>query len=54
MSKEMPVVLVKTWIDLARNNSANQGIQKRALTMLKSAFESNEHIVEYMKKHGIK
>lgn len=50
----MPVVLVKTWIDLARSDKADQNIKKRALSMLKSAFESNESIVEYMKKHGLK
>lgn len=54
IDKEMPKILVETWIALARSSEADQEVKMRALSMLKDAFESPQHIAEYMKKHRIK
>lgn len=54
MNKELPVVLVKTWMDLVRSKEASEEVRQRALSMLNRAFNSNEDIAIYMKKHGLK
>lgn len=54
MKKDLPVVLVKTWMDLVRCKEASEEVRQRALSMLNRAFNSNEDIAIYMKKHGLK
>lgn len=54
MKKELPVVLVTTWIELARSDDTDQEVKNHALSMLIKAFGTNENIVNYMKKHDLK
>lgn len=54
MNKGLAVVLVRTWIDLARNNEVGQEVKKRALLMLLKVLGTNENVLLYMKKHGLK
>lgn len=54
MSKELPVVLVRTWIELAKSNDTDREVKNHALSMLLKAFGSHENIATYMKKHNIK
>ena len=54
LEKEVPKVLVQTWISLARNADCSNEVRNRALSMLKDALGSPENIAAYMKKHSIK
>jgi|TARA_B110000211_G_scaffold28542_1_gene28930 hypothetical protein len=51
--KELPVVLVKTWIELARNNNGNAKVQTRALSMLRKKVGSPEKIKYFMQNNNI-
>jgi hypothetical protein len=50
MDKEVPIALVRTWIDLARNINSDQKVKNHVLMMLKNVFGSNENLIIYMKK----
>jgi hypothetical protein len=52
--KEAPLVLVKTWISLARSKDAEPEVKERAQYMLRESVGTNEDVVRYMKKYGIK
>jgi hypothetical protein len=54
MDKKTPPNLVKTWIDLARNEEIDQEVRNRALSMLTNVFKTPENVALYMKEHGIK
>lgn len=54
MNKDVPVVLGKVWIGLARNSEADQEVRKRALQNLIKSLGSVEAIPAYMKRHNIK
>jgi len=54
LNKEIPKVLVQTWVSLARSSEASDEVKIRALSMLKQALGSPENIASYMKKHNIK
>jgi hypothetical protein len=51
---EVPVMLIQTWIYMARNESANPKVKKRALFMLIETLGSNENIALYMRANGLK
>jgi hypothetical protein len=52
---DIPVMLVKTWVTLARNHESEYlEAKNRALFMLKTKIGSTEDIANYMKKHNIK
>ena len=52
MNKEVPLVLVQTWITLARQSNDTEA-QKRAIQMLKEKIGTTEQIIAYMRKHNI-
>ncbi|GIU41032.1 hypothetical protein TUM3794_20480 [Shewanella colwelliana] len=52
MNNEPPVVLVRTWLTLARQ-SHDVEARDRALEMLKEKIGSPAEIELYMKKHGL-
>ena len=52
MNKKVPVVLVKTWINLARGNDTEAKL--RALSMLREKVGTPEQISAFMKYHNIK
>jgi hypothetical protein len=54
MHKEVPVMLIQTWIYMARNEFANPKVKKRALFMLIETLGSNENIALYMRANGLK
>lgn len=49
---ESPVVLVKTWLSLARSNE-DQEIKEHALKMLEEKVGDHKAIAVFMEKHGI-
>lgn len=53
MSKEPPVVLVKTWISLLRSNE-DKLVKDRAKEMLLDAFGDMANVAEYCVRHDIK
>lgn len=53
-NKDVPKVLVETWISLARNKESSKEVQTRALRNLTNALGSTEAIAAYMKQHKIK
>ncbi|MGK2231306.1 MAG: hypothetical protein ACI92O_000464 [Colwellia sp.] len=53
MAKELPIALVNTWIELARNKSSDLTVKNRALYMLREAIGRPEDIKNFMLKHGI-
>lgn len=54
MSKEAPIILVKTWLTLARSRDIDPEIKTHALNMLRESIGSPEEIMIYMKKHNLK
>ena len=42
VEKDIPRVLVQTWISLVRNEESSDEVRTRALTMLKGALGSSE------------
>lgn len=54
LSKEVPKVLVETWISLARNNECNEEVRIKALRSLANSLGSVKEIAAYMKRHNIK
>jgi hypothetical protein len=53
-NNEVPIALVRTWIELARNKGVEKEVKERALKMLIRVFGNNENIALYMKKHNLK
>ncbi len=51
---EVPVALVRTWINLVRNSETDQEVKTRVLSMLKEKVGTPDQISSYMKKHNIK
>jgi len=54
LNKEVPKVLVETWISLARNNECSPEVKTKALKSLTNSLGSVEKIAAYMKRHNIK
>lgn len=51
--KEVPVLLVKTWIGLIKSKEVDLKVKERALSMLHEKIGTPEQVVLYMKKHKI-
>lgn len=54
LNKEIPKVLVETWIYLARNDECDKEVRTKALQNLISSIGSVEKVTDYMKRHKIK
>ncbi len=54
LNREVPTVLVETWISLARNEETTDEVRTKALSMLTNSLGSVEDIAAYMKRHNIK
>jgi len=53
-NKDVPKVLVETWIALARNKECSKEVKKRALQNLINTLGSAEGIAAYINQHNIK
>jgi hypothetical protein len=54
MNKNVPKVLVETWISLVRNKECSEKVQTRSLQKLTDALGSAEGVATYMRQHNIK
>ena len=54
LNREVPKVLVETWISLARNKESTDEVRTKVLSMLTNSLGSVEEIAIYMKRHNIK
>jgi len=54
LNREVPKVLVETWISLARNKESTDEVRTKVLSMLTNSLGSVEEIAIYMKQHNIK
>tara|TARA_R110000868_G_scaffold38777_2_gene135433 strand:- start:1198 stop:1362 length:165 start_codon:yes stop_codon:yes gene_type:complete len=52
MSKEPPLVLVKTWYELLLNAEDKES-KRHAENMLMGAFGTQQAVADYLKKHKI-
>lgn len=51
-SKEVPLVLVRTWYELIKNGPDNE-TRMHAQRMLLGAFGTHEEIEKYLKRHNV-
>lgn len=51
-SKEVPLVLVRTWYELIKNGPDNE-TRIHAQKMLLGAFGTHEEIEKYLKRHNV-
>ena len=53
VTKEAPVLLVKTWIALARNTDPEGIVRKKGLEMLTAHVGGPQQVKDYMKRNNI-